>query len=75
MESDMINNMAVVPAEVATQFLEKLDFDLDKPLDASVGAQILSTIDNIGMKIDLDDEGFSFDSSDLTMDIQERLES
>ena len=71
----MINNMAVVPAEVATQFLEKLDFDLDKPLDASVGAQILSTIDNIGMKIDLDDEGFSFDSSDLTMDIQERLES
>ena len=75
MESDMINNMAVVPAEVATQFLEKLDFDLDKPLDASVGAQILSTIDNIGMKIDLDDEGFSFDSSDLTMDIQEGLES
>ena len=71
----MINNMAVVPAEVATQFLEKLDFDLDKPLDASVGAQILSTIDNIGMKIDLDDEGFSFDSSDLTMDIQEGLES
>ena len=71
----MINNMAVVPTEVATQFLEKLDFDLDQPLDASVGAQILSTIDNIGLKIDLDDKGFSFNSSDLTMDIQEGLES
>ena len=71
----LIFSLGFDPSGISDRFLEKLDFDLDKPLDASVGAQILSTIDNIGMKIDLDDEGFSFDSSDLTMDIQERLES
>lgn len=71
-----IDNLAVVPTELATKYLETLDFPQgDQPLDASFGAKVLATIDSIGLKIDLTDEGFSFNSPDLTMDIQEGLES
>ena len=70
-----IDNLVVVPTELATKYLETLDFPQgDQALDASFGAQILATIDSIGLKIDLTDGGFSFNSSDLTMDIQEGLE-